>query len=616
VFDEPLEEAAPPDGYEIPESAVIYPLIADRGNQRVLREWVRDHDNYRAVEEDTSLAEAEFDVCIIDAGALEEHHQELRRRKSETAPVLLPVLLLLAEPRTGVIDVDRGSIADNVFATTIDEIVSLPIRQAELEWRLKALLRLRVQSRNLQRRTDKLSLFRQAVEDSGHAVYITDTDGEIRYVNPAFEDITGYSRSEAIGQTPRLLNSGQTPESHFEELWDTLEAGEVWRAEVTNRQKSGETYHAFQTIAPVTRNGEVSGYVAVQRDITARKEREAALERRTTAIEEAPIGVSISDPAQADNPLIYVNNAYERLTGYSAEEATGRNCRYLQGDDTDPECVAELRRAIDAEEPVAVDIRNYRKDGVEFWNHLTVAPVEDDDGELVNYVGFQQDVTDRKQREQQLSVLGRILRHNLRNEMNVIQGQAETIRAQSADDVAERATQIVEHSEDLLAMADKERIVTEALTHPKRKIRVDLCDMMSRVAERATEGDPSVTVRVNCPDEVIRSVSKGFDDAIYELVTNAVEHNTSADPEVAIEVATDDDGVTLEVRDNGPTLPEMERALLVAESEQTPTYHGSGLGLWLVRVLVTRSDGMITHRRREPSGNVVRIELPGTGRST
>ena len=115
------------------------------------------------------------------------------------------------------------------------------------------------------------------------------------------------------------------------------------------------------------------------------------------ALDEAPLGITITDPDRSDNPLIYVNESFEELTGYDATEVLGRNCRFLQGEGTEAEPVAELREAIDAAEPVTVELLNYRKDGEPFWNEVTVAPVRDEDGAVTNYVGFQVDVTERRE---------------------------------------------------------------------------------------------------------------------------------------------------------------------------------------------------------------------------
>ncbi len=117
------------------------------------------------------------------------------------------------------------------------------------------------------------------------------------------------------------------------------------------------------------------------------------------AINEAPVGITLSDPDREDNPLVYVNDAYEAMTGYDASDVIGRNCRLLQGPDSDEDAIREMATAIDEDHPVTVEIKNYRKDGTEFWNEVTIAPVRNDAGEVTNYVGFQNDVTKRKEAE-------------------------------------------------------------------------------------------------------------------------------------------------------------------------------------------------------------------------
>ncbi len=116
-------------------------------------------------------------------------------------------------------------------------------------------------------------------------------------------------------------------------------------------------------------------------------------------MDEAPVGITVADPTEPDEPLIYVNGAFERLTGYGKHETLGRNCRFLQGEGTDPETVATVREAIDDERPVSVELRNYRKSGEPFWNRLEIAPIRDDGGDVTHLVGFQSDVTERKEIE-------------------------------------------------------------------------------------------------------------------------------------------------------------------------------------------------------------------------
>lgn len=124
----------------------------------------------------------------------------------------------------------------------------------------------------------KLRLFEAAVEQAGSAIVITDRNGIIEYINPAFERETGYDKETAIGETPALLRSDRQDDSFYEELWDTILSGEVWDAELINQRKSGELYYARHTIAPITDDdGEVTHFVGIQSDVTERKLREKRL---------------------------------------------------------------------------------------------------------------------------------------------------------------------------------------------------------------------------------------------------------------------------------------------------------------------------------------------------
>lgn len=144
----------------------------------------------------------------------------------------------------------------------------------------------------------------------------------------------------------------------------------------------------------VTEVTEAAPSAPAKQDISAHEPEDSEI---VHAIDEAPIGITLADPSLPDEPLVYVNEAFERVTGYPVDYVRGRNCRFLQGPDTDPSTVAEMRRGIEREEPVTVVVRNYKKDGSPFWNEVTIAPIYDENEELVHYVGFQSDVTEREQ---------------------------------------------------------------------------------------------------------------------------------------------------------------------------------------------------------------------------
>ncbi|AFZ18673.1 PAS domain S-box [Allocoleopsis franciscana PCC 7113] len=111
-------------------------------------------------------------------------------------------------------------------------------------------------------------------------------------------------------------------------------------------------------------------------------------------------GIVISDARCFDNPIIYCNPAFLKITGYSQEEVIGRNCRFLQGHDTDPIAVEQIRQSIRTGQEVRVVLKNYRKDGTLFWNDLTISPVRDSSGKVTHFIGVQTDITERKQAEE------------------------------------------------------------------------------------------------------------------------------------------------------------------------------------------------------------------------
>jgi putative two-component system response regulator len=171
-----------------------------------------------------------------------------------------------------------------------------------------------------------------------------------------------------------------------------------------------------------------------------------------TAVANLTSGVVITDPGLPDNPIIFANPGFYAITGYCAQETIGRNCRFLQGPDTDHAIVQEIRDAIAARRPFAGVILNYRKDGTPFVNELAINPVFDDTGELLSFVGLQNDVTEREQSRQLLEQ-----RVNERTS-DLAQSQAEVLNrlaraAEFRDDDTGQHTQRVGRTTALLAQA-------------------------------------------------------------------------------------------------------------------------------------------------------------------
>ncbi|MFC6726503.1 PAS domain-containing protein, partial [Halobium palmae] len=156
------------------------------------------------------------------------------------------------------------------------------------------------------------------------------------------------------------------------------------------------------------------------------------------ALAEAPVGVTIAEAGE-NRPLIYVNDNFEALTGYPEAEVLGRNCRFLQGPETDDAAVEEMRAALNEGREVEVEVLNYRRDGTTFWNEVTIAPVHDDGGALTHFVGFQSDITKRKEAEMALAAEHEHLEHVL-DRMNGLLGDiTDTLVAAASREEVERA---------------------------------------------------------------------------------------------------------------------------------------------------------------------------------
>ena len=123
-------------------------------------------------------------------------------------------------------------------------------------------------------------------------------------------------------------------------------------------------------------------------------------------------GVTLSDPDLPDNPIVYANSVFERITGYSQEEILGRNCRFLQGEDRDQPGLEAIRGALQEHRPIEVTLRNYRKDGSLFHNRLSIQPLRDSAGRLIYYLGVQYDVTELVEAQQEVSRLQSLLRES------------------------------------------------------------------------------------------------------------------------------------------------------------------------------------------------------------
>jgi signal transduction histidine kinase len=227
-----------------------------------------------------------------------------------------------------------------------------------------------------------------------------------------------------------------------------------------------------------------------------------------------------------------------------------------------------------------------------------------DDTEPVARTLVLRDVTDRETREQRLSVLNRVLRHNVRNKLDIILARADLV----ADDELRQG--IRESATDLLALSNKARdaeaMMMDSTESPDP---VDVSAVIRSVAEEFRTEAPDAKISVTCPDELTISSHRSIlDNVLTELVDNAVTHSND-EPTVDISASRVSDGaVEVSVADDGPGIPERERQIL-ADGTETQLEHANGIGLWLVNWAVVQLGGDLSFAENDPKGSVVTVRL-------
>jgi PAS domain S-box-containing protein len=271
-----------------------------------------------------------------------------------------------------------------------------------------------------------------------------------------------------------------------------------------------------------------------------------------------------------------------------------------------------LREAFDecleSGRPYSLDLRILTEAGRQRWVETRGERIRE--GGTTKLIGVMQDVTERKTDEQRLMVLNRVLRHNLRNELNAVRGYAGIVGDQLPDGSQEHFDGLVASADRLLSLADKLRRFKAVIEADDTSGPVGLESVLESLCDEYRGAYPDATIRTDLQDVPVPGKEHALEIAFEELLENALEHTDGANPDVTVTVSRPtNQRVAVSIGDEGPGLPETERQV-IRDGEETALLHSEGMGLWIVNWFVTKLSGSIQVTTTEGEGTTITITLP------
>ena len=355
---------------------------------------------------------------------------------------------------------------------------------------------------------------------------------------------------------------------------------------------------------------------------------------RDYALAKISHGLVVADGTVPDYPITFVNTSFEKLTGYNSAEVVGRNCRFLQGPDTDLETVQRMRDALSAHVACDVDLINYKKNGEPFWNHLALFPFFDDEGELIRYVGVISDYTDRQRLESQLAqsqkleAIGTLaggIAHDFNNLLLVIQGYASMISSSAGEDQGALAAARIQD-----AVGRGARLTRQLLEYSRQQThRPTLINLNDAITDAMQLLEPlirpgiTLTTSLHSPLAYSALDPSQIQQCIFNLVSNAADaleeggtiqlRSRMIGPEQARSLRFESDATTsyvaLEVIDDGIGMDEETRRRVFEPFFSTKST-GTGLGLASVYGIVRQGHGHLSVESEVGIGTSFRLYFP------
>ncbi|MYF24801.1 MAG: PAS domain-containing protein [Nitrospira sp. SB0678_bin_10] len=353
----------------------------------------------------------------------------------------------------------------------------------------------------------------------------------------------------------------------------------------------------------------------LEREIEQRKKAEEERALRDRSINSATNGILIADARQPDMPTVYCNAAFEKITGYAAEEVLGQNCRFLQGTDHQQPGLDAIRQAVRQGTEAKAELRNYRKDGSPFWNELYIAPVKDQQGKLTHFVGIQTDITQRKHQETELANKTRelaqsnaelqqfayVASHDLQEPLRMVSSYTQLLGKryrgkldQDADEfigyAVDGATRMQRLIRDLLEYS---RVGAERQSFEETDCELVFQQAMQNLSASVLERHAEVT---HDPLPIVRASPTHLTQIFQNLIGNALKFQGDAPPKIHVGAKALPDGWEFSVRDNGVGMPgdQLDRIFAIFQRLHGQSeYPGTGIGLAICKRIVGKYGGQI-----------------------
>lgn len=379
-------------------------LVEDDEDDVVLtRALFGEVEDFRAVLTDVpsveagmaALAEGDFDICLVDYRIGPDSGIQFIEEATARG-LAVPVLLLTGQ---GSREVDLRAME----AGAADYLVKHGLDAERLGRSVRYALDRAADTRRLEISEAR---YRLLFESNPLPMWVCDNE-TLRFlaVNQACVEHYGYSREEFARMDSTQLRPSEDVPGFLAHL-RASPPGPYRKGPVRHLRRDGSQILVDITAHEISFEGRAARLVLIN-DVTSKVAAEAEARLLARAFESSKSGMLITDARSPDMPSVYVNPAFARMSGYSAEEILGRNCRFMHGEDREQEGLETIRRTLARLGECEVVLRNYRRDGTLFWNQLTLAPVRDAEGVVTHYIGVATDLTDRRRHEAELAYLAR-----------------------------------------------------------------------------------------------------------------------------------------------------------------------------------------------------------------